>query len=188
MQVWARLQALVWVVDKEVRETVRDPHVLLFLLFPIAVYPLMLWVALQIGAVDTGWRERQHWRIDVDGPERFEQTLLEGNVEGVGGVDGLARGSVDLVARVEVTGEPGADVAGHAPPVEHAPAVAALAQARQRLDDLRDTRVCSSGSTPAGCRSRRFEPLLIQAELEGGALLAVPVAHGAHRGRAAPPR
>lgn len=161
----AHIRALGWVVDKELRETVRDPHVLLFLLFPIAVYPLMLWAALQIGAVDDGWRERQAWRIDVEGPAPLAEALLEGNAAAHGGLEGLDAGTVDLVVRAA------GDEAAWEVTLTHTSrrprSLAALQQARARLSELRQTRLAERAAA-AGVSEELLDPLVVETDVEGG--------------------
>jgi sodium transport system permease protein len=162
----AQVRALRWVIDKEVRETVRDPHVLLFLLFPIAVYPLMLWAALQLGAVDSGWQERQAWRVDVQGPDSVVSALLEGNTAADGGLEGLDAGTVDLVATTEAPNE--AEWTVTLTHTSRRPrSVAALRHAEARLRQLRGDRLAERAAA-AGIPEERLEPLIIEAAVAGG--------------------
>src|SRR5687768_17311886 len=91
---------------KELRETVRDPHVLVFLCFPMIFYPLVLWATLQVLVLAEGFEERRPFVVDVEGPAELRDALLEAPaVEGRGGGEALAAGEVDVVVRTRVDGD-----------------------------------------------------------------------------------
>ncbi|MBX2796076.1 MAG: hypothetical protein KTR31_00365 [Myxococcales bacterium] len=58
-----------WVVSwAELTRTLRDPHVIAYLLAPIAVYPMMFWAAFQFNAYEQARIDRQLVRVEVVGP------------------------------------------------------------------------------------------------------------------------
>ncbi|MEQ1507519.1 MAG: hypothetical protein ABMB14_35140, partial [Myxococcota bacterium] len=159
-------------VGREVRETVRDPHVLVFLLFPIVLYPLLLWASLQLSAADEGWRDAQSWRIDVDGPPELVDAVLADDTRVDAGPDPAAAlddGRVDLVVRTEVTTEDGAD--RWATELRYTAtrprSNAARRAVEARLGQLRQRRLAQR-ATAAGLTPEALDPYELRVEIGEG--------------------
>ncbi|MCB9687925.1 MAG: ABC transporter permease [Alphaproteobacteria bacterium] len=133
------VRVAVLVLERELRETLRDPHVLAFFVFPLFLYPLVVWAGMQVVMIHQGWTEGASWRLDVQAPAEVSAVLLEGNEAVGGGVEALRRGDLDAVV---VVAEEGAALRAT---VEHlgvrTRSVAAADQVEQRLGRIRDDRV-----------------------------------------------
>ena len=74
--------AVLAVVAKELREVLREPHVILFSVgFPLVFYPLLLWGTFEGMTLLSGWRAQSPPRISVAGPADLVATLSEPPVE-----------------------------------------------------------------------------------------------------------
>lgn len=99
------IRQVVLVTLKELRATVRDPHVLAYLLFPILLYPGMILGVVSLMAYRDGWEESASWRLDVQAPAAVAEVILDGNEPGSGGLEALQRGELDAVVIVEEDGD-----------------------------------------------------------------------------------
>jgi len=144
------LRAIWTVLGKELRENLRDFHVLAYSLgFPMFFYPALIWGIFQIAGLQAGTAEREPGRVDVQGPEEAVAALLvepgedesgAWRVERVrGGEDGLLAGEVDAVVRMTADGE------ALSVTVDHVSTRPRSARARgiveTRLDQYRDGRL-----------------------------------------------
>jgi sodium transport system permease protein len=103
------LGAVLAVLGKELREAFRDANVLLYsVAFPLLLYPLLLWGAVQLLVLQAGVVEQQAPRLEVHGPDGLVAALLEPPAEpGAGGLEALMAGEVDAI--VEADG-PGSEI------------------------------------------------------------------------------
>jgi hypothetical protein len=87
----------------EVRQLVRDPHVVAYLLGPIALYPMLLWGISALFMAEAARVEREPLRVAVVGqaPPPLEQAPF---VATAGDLAALARGDVDLVVEASERG------------------------------------------------------------------------------------
>lgn len=70
--------AVTAVLGRELREVLREPHVLMFSLgFPLLFYPLLIWGALQILLLREGWDEAAPSRVAVSGPADLVAAIEE---------------------------------------------------------------------------------------------------------------
>lgn len=70
------------VIAKELREVLREPHVMIFSLgFPLVFYPLLLWGTFEGMVLMGGWRERAPPRVVVQGPADMVRALSAPPVE-----------------------------------------------------------------------------------------------------------
>lgn len=70
------------VIAKELREVLREPHVLIFSIgFPLVFYPLLLWGTFEGMTLLSGWRERAPPRVAMVGPADLVAALSEPPVE-----------------------------------------------------------------------------------------------------------
>lgn len=99
------LRAVAWVVGAELRQTARDPHVAVFLLFPILFYPLVMWASIQVLMVVEGQDQHALWRIDAEGPPEVLDAVFERGVPVTGGSEALRDGRADLVVRTTTDGQ-----------------------------------------------------------------------------------
>lgn len=146
----AVLRAIWTVLGKELRENLRDFHVLAYsLAFPMFFYPALIWGIFQIAGLQAGTAEREPGRLDVLGPDHAVAAVLAEpgedesaawQVEAVdGGEVGLLAGEVDAVVRMTADGEALAVTVDH---VSTRPRSARAAQiVERRMDDLRDARL-----------------------------------------------
>lgn len=166
--------AVGWIVVKELRETVRDPHVLLFLVFPIAAYPAILWGTLQIAMADAGWRETQSWTIAAEGPERLVDALADGNnrvpypADEAAIDEALRDGTLDLAVHTDTENDGLRWVALLKYDSGRPRSSAALHQAVERMRALRKERV-KERAAERGLGEEDLEPLVWTAEIRGGA-------------------
>lgn len=100
------------VLKKELRETLRDPLVLVnAIVFPLVLLPLVLWGATQFALLQAGVAEQEPPRVALAGewPEALRGPLLEAPVvptEPPAAVDDALRdGALDAVLRIETEGE-----------------------------------------------------------------------------------
>ena len=148
--IYAVIGAIRTVLGKELRENLRDFHVLAYsLAFPMFFYPALIWGVFQIAGLQQGRAEREPGRVDVDGPEAASAVLLAepGEEESAalrlvatdGGLDALLAGDLDAVVRIQAEGE------GLAATVEHVSTRPRSARAARvldlRLDELREQRL-----------------------------------------------
>ncbi len=93
------LQAVLAVLGKELKEAFRDANVLLYsVAFPLLLYPLLLWGAVQLLVLQAGVVERQAPRVEVHAPPAITAALLEPPVlPAGGGRDALLAGDLDAV-------------------------------------------------------------------------------------------
>lgn len=153
----------VWLVmTKELRETLRDPHVMVFLAFPVVFYPMLLWGTTQIGMLHEAWTERQPFVVDVVAPNPLREAILaDPAVEGSGGLDALRAGTVDVVVETTTEG-PVWDITLH-----HASgrreSKRAEAEVRARLDDVRKDLIETIGAE-RGLTGDALRPLDIATE------------------------
>jgi sodium transport system permease protein len=91
------------VLGKELREAFRDANVLLYsVAFPLILYPLLLWGAVQLMVLQAGVVERQAPRVEVHASPELMQALLEPPVQaGEGGREALLAGALDALVEVE---------------------------------------------------------------------------------------
>jgi ABC-type Na+ efflux pump permease subunit len=61
------MRRVLLVVLKELRVTVRDPHVVVYLAVPLILYPLLIWGVTQLAFVEAGRQEREPLRVAVYG-------------------------------------------------------------------------------------------------------------------------
>jgi sodium transport system permease protein len=110
------LAAIRTVLGKELRENLRDFHVLAYsLAFPMFFYPALIWGVFQIAGLQQGRAEREPGRVDADGPAAAVAAVLAepGDDESAavrlepaeGGIDGLLGGELDAVVRIAEDGE-----------------------------------------------------------------------------------
>ena len=99
------VKAVLAVLGKELREAFRDANVLLYsVAFPLLLYPLLLWGAVQLMVLQAGVVERQAPRVEVHAPAELMQALLEPPVQAAeGGRAALLADELDAVVEV---GEP----------------------------------------------------------------------------------
>lgn len=126
------------VLGRELLETLRDPHVLAYAVFPVFAYPALVWVALQVALVNEGWTEKTRWHLSIDAPPAVTERLLQGNVAVPGGEEALRSGAVDAVVRVT---EAGGTTTARVVRLGLRPrSVAAADQVEERLGELRSER------------------------------------------------
>lgn len=103
----SELRVVLAVLSKELREAFRDASVLLYsVAFPLVLYPLLLWGAVQLLVLQAGLVDRQPPRVEVDAaPEVMEALLAEPVVSGEGGRAALLAGDLDAVVTAEGPGE-----------------------------------------------------------------------------------
>ncbi len=100
------LRAVAAVAATELRRTLRDPHVVAYLMAPIVLYPMILWGALQLSLYEEGRKEREPIRVEVTGPAPIVDALSEAPfVAGSGGLAALDADTLDVIVEVEADGE-----------------------------------------------------------------------------------
>ncbi len=102
-------------LGKELRENIRDVHVLAYSLgFPLFFYPALIWAVFQIAGLQVGKAEREPARLDVEGPAEAVDLLLAEPEDGAaasrveaaaGGEPALLAGDLDAVVRVTAEGD-----------------------------------------------------------------------------------
>ncbi len=104
----APLKAVLAVLGKELREAFRDANVLLYsVAFPLLLYPLLLWGAVQLLVLQQGAVEQQAPRVEVHGsPELMSALLEDPAVPGEGGREALLEGSLDVLVEADVEDGP----------------------------------------------------------------------------------
>lgn len=94
---------------RELKETLRDVHVLVFSLgFPLLFYPLVMWGGIQLALLEEGLSERNPPRVVASGPVDLVDAVTAAPAEAAEAVDpeaALVDGAVDLV----VVGQPDGD-------------------------------------------------------------------------------
>lgn len=134
----AVLRQILLVFEKELRATVRDPHVLAYLLFPVLLYPALIVGVISLMSYSDSRLEGQRWRVDVRGPSDLVAAVLTDNDRATGGLEALAAGELDLVVVGEETDGRLAVTLDY---VSTRPtSAAALRDVESLLDDLHDTR------------------------------------------------
>ena len=99
------LRKILLVTGKELRASIRDPHVLLFLLFPILVYPAVLIAVVSLLSYQQGRDEAVEWQIAVHAPADVVEALSENSAVGPGDLPALVAGEIDAVVSAEQVGD-----------------------------------------------------------------------------------
>jgi len=155
------------VLAKELRETLRDPHVIIFLAFPLILYPMMIWGGVQLAMLEQGWSEGQTYQIGADGPADFLALLDDHEqIERVpGGIEALERGELDAVAVATETGESLQTVVHHRSQDRRSRAAEKLI--RRELRKLRTDRTAALAAAH-GLNEDDLSPLEIESEVLTG--------------------
>jgi sodium transport system permease protein len=159
------LQAVLAVLGKELKEAFRDANVLLYsVAFPLLLYPLLLWGAVQLLVLQAGVVERQAPRVEVHAPAPLMEALLQAPVEpGEGGREALLDGELD--ALVEADGpEEGITLAYRS---TRGRSERARELIEERLDEQRDLAL-EELALQAGLSADALCPWPIQAEDQAG--------------------
>lgn len=93
------MRATVQVMWKELRESLREPTVLLFSVgFPVIFYPLLIWAALQLVLLEEGLFEAAPPTVAVQGPEVLLEAADEAGLQVVvdRGREAVEEGETDL--------------------------------------------------------------------------------------------
>lgn len=146
----AVLRAIWTVLGKELRENLRDFHVLAYsLAFPMFFYPALIWGIFQIAGLQAGTAEQEAGRLDIQGPDDAVAAVLVEpgedesaalRVEEVeGGLEGLLEGEVDAVIRMAADGEALSVTVDHVSTRPRSARAAAIVE--KRMDDYRDARL-----------------------------------------------
>ena len=100
------MKAVLAVLGKELKEAFRDANVLLYsVAFPLLLYPLLLWGAVQLLVLQAGVVEQQAPRVEVHAEPALMRALLEPPLEaGDGGRDALAADELDALVEEEGPG------------------------------------------------------------------------------------
>ena len=93
------MRVVLAVLGKELRESFRDANVLLYsVAFPLLLYPLLLWGAVQLLVLQAGVVEQQAPRVEVHADPDLMQALLEPPVAPAdGGREALLAGDIDAI-------------------------------------------------------------------------------------------
>ncbi len=100
------MRAVLAVLGKELREAFRDANVLLYsVAFPLFLYPLLLWGAVQLLVMQAGILERQAPRVEVyAAPELTERLYASPVLPGEGGLEALQAGALDALVEADLPG------------------------------------------------------------------------------------
>lgn len=143
------LRAAVHCAASELRRTVRDPHVIGYLLLPVVVYPLLMWGTAQLALYEEGRLERQDLRVEVTGPsELVEHFDTEPFVAGSGGTEALRSGELDAVVEGSADGERWSVTVHH--DSTRARSRRGLDEVEDRLGDVRRARIDALGAGEVG--------------------------------------
>ncbi len=96
------MRAAYWVLWKELRESLREPTVLLFSVgFPIVFYPLLIWATLQLVLLEEGLFEAAPPTVAIEGPAVLVEAAEEAGLEIVqaGSPEAVEAGELDLFVR-----------------------------------------------------------------------------------------
>lgn len=148
----------------ELRQTLRDPHVVAYLLGPLALYPMLFWGTSQLAMDQQARFEREPVRIEVEASPEIALALSDGRFVTVsGGVDGVRDGTVD----VRVSGTDDALVLHHSSTRPRS--VRALSAVRNRLQALREERLVAR-AVAAGIAAETLRPWTVRQDQRGGVL------------------
>lgn len=158
------------VLVKELRETLRDPLVLInSIVVPLIVLPLFLWGATQFALLQAGIAEQEPpWvALAGDWPEPLQAKLFEEPIEratippGSNSDEALRAGEIDAVARLVTAGE------AHTVEIVHDSTRSRSARAYsvlvERVDELRADRLARLAEA-RGLDLNRLSPRAIEAE------------------------
>jgi len=100
------LNAVLAVLGKELKESFRDANVLLYAVaFPLLLYPLLLWGAVQLMVLQAGVVERQAPRVEVHASPDLSAALLEPPVmPAEGGREALLADELDAIVQSDDEG------------------------------------------------------------------------------------
>lgn len=133
------IRAVLLVLGKELRSTVRDPHVLAYLLFPIVLYPAIILGTVAVMSYRDGLYEAASWRVGIDAPPEVAEVLLRGNEGSEPDVEALARNELDVVVHARFEGD---RVVAEVDRIStRARSMAAADQVAKRLRGIRDRRM-----------------------------------------------
>ncbi len=130
------MRAVLAVLGKELREAFRDANVLLYsVAFPLLLYPLLLWGAVQLLMLQAGVVEQQAPRVEIHAPAALMEVLLEPPLTpGGGGLGALQADELD--ALVEADGADGGVTVKYRSTRGRSERARELLE--ERLDDQRD--------------------------------------------------
>ncbi len=153
------------VMMKEMRATLRDPHVIAYLAFPILLYPALIWGVTQFMTLEAGRIEGESLRVAVEAPEVLRQRFDEPPLTLVAGtLDTLDAGEADAFVQLKDDGVLHATVHHSSLRPRSTRTRKAV---RKRLDALRDERLVtiaeSVGLDPAAVARTSYKGIAIEA-------------------------
>ncbi len=137
---------------------------MIFLAFPLLLYPMMIWGGVQLSMLEQGWAEHQTYRVDASGEPDFVQLLDEHEQIELadGGLEALDGGEIDAVVVATEQGEKVEITLHHRSQDRHSTGAADLV--RKRAKKLQRDRMASLAAAHS-LSEEELKPLVIETEV-----------------------